>query len=89
MLDLRDLRCFVAVYDAGGFARAAQALDTSQSMISTRVMKLEHFIGVALFDRLPRGAHPTRAGRKLYLHAQRVLAEVDEIETVARDLQAA
>ena len=80
MLDLRDLQCFVAVYETRGFGRAARRLNTVQSSVSARVLRLEQQIGALLFDRLPRSARPTEKGNLLYLHACRVLAEVGELE---------
>lgn len=84
MLDLRDLRCFVAVYELRGFARAAKRLNTVQSSVSTRVRRLEHFLGAPLFDRFHRNVTPTEKGVLLYKHARQVLDQVDELETVVR-----
>lgn len=84
MLDLRDLQCFVAVYELRGFARAAKALNTVQSSVSTRVRRLEHFLGAPLFDRMHRNVMPTEKGVLLYQHARRVLDQVGELETVVR-----
>ena len=61
MLDLKDLRCFVSVYERKGFARAAAELGTVQSNISARVRRLEVEIGAPLFERLHRSIRPTPA----------------------------
>lgn len=82
MFDIKDLRCFVTVYDLRGFARAARALDTVQSNVSARILKLERLIGAPLFVRRHRSIAPTEKGDLLYLHAQRVLAEMGELESV-------
>lgn len=84
MLDLRDLRCFVAVYELRGFARAAKALNTVQSSVSTRVRRLEQFIGGPLFDRLHRNVTPTEKGELLYKYARKVLDHVGELENVVK-----
>jgi DNA-binding transcriptional LysR family regulator len=84
MLDLRDLRCFVAVYELKGFARAAKALNTVQSSVSTRVRRLEHFIGAPLFNRIHRNVTPTEKGVHLYQYARKVLDHVGELELVVR-----
>jgi DNA-binding transcriptional LysR family regulator len=89
MLDLRDLRCFVAVYETRGFARAAKNLHTVQSSISTRILKLEREIGAPLFERLHRSIAPTAKGELLYRHALRVLAEIGELETAIKGKTAA
>jgi len=82
MLDLKDLRTFVAVYELRGFARAAIALHTVQSAVSARIRKLEALLGASLFQRMHRAIEPTENGERLYRHAKRVLAEVDDLPRV-------
>lgn len=89
MLDLKDLRCFVAVYELRGFARAAADLNTVQSNVSTRIRKLEEEIGAPLFERLHRSIRPTPRGEIMYRYATRVLAEVLELETAVRTREVA
>ena len=89
MLDLKDLRCFVCVYERQGFARAAVALQTVQSNVSARIRKLEDDIGSPLFVRLHRGIRPTPKGEIMYTYATRVLAEVSELEAAMRDREVA
>ncbi len=84
MLDLKDLRCFVSVYELRGFARAAVSLNTVQSNVSTRIRKLEGDIGALLFERLHRSIQPTPKGEIMYRYATRVLAEVSELEAAVR-----
>lgn len=89
MLDLKDLRCFVAVYELKGFARAAADLNTVQSNVSTRIRKLEDEIGAPLFERLHRSIRPTPRGEIMYRYATRVLAEMLELETAVRTREVA
>ena len=89
MLDLRDLRCFMSVYERKGFARAAVELHTVQSNVSARIRKLEDEIGAPLFERLHRSIRPTEKGEIMYKYATRVLAEVSELEAAMRDRQVA
>ena len=89
MLDLKDLRCFVAVYDLQGFARAAAELNTVQSNVSARIHRLEEDIGSPLFVRLHRGIRPTAKGEIMYRYATRVLADVTELEAAVRELRVA
>ena len=84
MLHLRDLHCFVLVYELHSFSRAADSLDTVQSMISTRIQRLEQFIGAPLFLRLRRGVLPTRKGDQLYQHAKRVARDIAELESAVK-----
>ena len=89
MLDLKDLRCFVCVYDLKGFARAAVELDTVQSNVSARIRRLETEIGASLLERLHRSIRPTPKGEIMYRYATRVLAEVSQLEAAMRDRQVA
>ena len=89
MLDLKDLRCFVSVYERRGFARAAVELNTVQSNISTRIRKLEAEIGALLFERLHRSIRPTPKGEILYRYATRVFAEISALEAAVREREVA
>jgi LysR family transcriptional regulator, hydrogen peroxide-inducible genes activator len=75
-----ELRCFHAVIDAGGFSRAAERLDLSQSAVSQTIANLEHRLGASL---LHRGSppRPTEAGIRLLRFAETMLNE--ERETLA------
>jgi len=81
MLDLRDLRYFVAVFEARGFGRAAAKMKVAQSNVSMRVLRLERLLGAPLFERRHRAIAPTPRGELLYRHALRVLGEVEELES--------
>jgi LysR family nitrogen assimilation transcriptional regulator len=89
MLHLRDLYCFTQVYETRSFSRAADSLDTVQSLVSTRIQRLEQFIGAPLFVRLHRGVASTEKGELLYQHAKRVLRELAELESALRERDAA
>jgi LysR family transcriptional regulator, nitrogen assimilation regulatory protein len=84
MLHLRDLYCFTQVYETRSFSRAADSLDTVQSLISTRIQRLEQFVGAPLFVRLHRGVASTEKGELLYQHARRVLRDVADLESALR-----
>lgn len=75
-MDLRQLRHFVAVYDTGGFARAAEICHVSQPSVSASVAQLEAELGVSLFERGAFGARPTLYSRQFYDRARLVLAEL-------------
>ena len=84
MLHLRDLHCFILVYELHSFSRTADSLDTVQSLISARIHRLEQFIGAPLFVRVHRGVLPTRKGEQLYQHAKRVVSDVAELESAVK-----
>jgi DNA-binding transcriptional LysR family regulator len=89
MFHLRDLQCFVLVYELRSFSRAADRLDTVQSQVSLRIHRLEEFLNSPLFVRLHRGVMPTTKGELLYQHAKRVLAGVADMESAVKTRTAA
>jgi DNA-binding transcriptional LysR family regulator len=88
-MDIKDLRYFVAVYEEGGFARAGILLETVQSNVSARIRRLEVALGVRLFERHRRGVQATEKGEKLYRHAKRVIALLEETPVAVTGKEAA
>lgn len=76
-MELRQLRYFVAVADAGSFSGAAAALHVLQSTVSQQVQKLEDRLHTNLFERHARGVRLTQAGQDLLRSARRIILEVD------------
>jgi len=89
MLQLKDLECFVATYESGGFGRAANVLNTAQSHVSARIQRLEVAIGGQLFERLHRRIRPTKKGDVLYRHAKGVLRSINELQVAMKAQDAA
>lgn len=83
-MDVKDLRYFIAVYEARGFSRACDVLGTVQSNVSARIRGLENFFGVTLFDRRHRRVVPTESGERLYAHAKAVMATLETTERAVR-----
>lgn len=83
-MDVKDLRYFVAVYEAEGFSRASRELGTVQSNVSARVRSLEGALGVPLFERRYRRVVPTAGGDKLYRHAKKVISSLKDAERALR-----
>lgn len=61
-IELRHLRCFIAVAEAGTFRSAALNLHISQPPLTRQIHQLEEFIDAQLFERKPRGVELTKAG---------------------------
>lgn len=78
-METRDLHIFRAVYECGGFAKAAPRLNTVQSNISARIKHLEQLFDAPLFRRSRRMVEPTEAAHRLYDYAGRMLALEDEM----------
>lgn len=72
--------------DARSFSRAATTLNVKQSTISRRVLQLEERLGVKLFERTTRGAVPTENGRAFIEQARRIVTDVDNLQTTARNV---
>ncbi|MGW7203486.1 LysR family transcriptional regulator [Streptomyces sp. NPDC054837] len=78
-VDLRQLRCLVAIVDEGTFTDAALALGVSQAAVSRTLASFERALGVRLLRRTSREVTPTPTGLRVLTHARRVLAEVDDL----------
>lgn len=78
-MNLRALRYFVAIADAGSLTAAAAAVAVAQPALTRQLRELEADLGVALLLRLPRGVRLTPAGVTLYESAQRMLAEAARV----------
>jgi len=78
-VELRHLRCLVAVVDAGTFTDAAIELGISQAAVSRSVLALERRLGVRLLHRTSRSVTPTTAGVQVLARARQILNEVDEL----------
>ena len=77
-MELRHLRYFVAVDDAGNLTVAAQRmLHTSQPSLSRQIRDLEDEVGARLLTRRARGIELTPAGRAFPEHARVVLSQVE------------
>jgi DNA-binding transcriptional LysR family regulator len=78
-LELRHLRCLVAIVDAGTFTDAAIELGISQAAVSRNLMALEQVLGVRLLHRTSRAITPTTAGVHALAQARQVLAAADNL----------
>jgi DNA-binding transcriptional LysR family regulator len=78
-VELRQLRCLVAIADSGTFTDAAIELGVSQAAVSRNLLALEQQLGVRLLHRTSRSVTPTTAGVHVLARARQVLADVDEL----------
>jgi DNA-binding transcriptional LysR family regulator len=84
-LDLRLVGYFTVVAEHANFARAAAVLHVAQPSLSRQIQRLEHHLGVRLFDRTPQGSRLTEAGRAFLPQAQALLQAARQAEATARD----
>ncbi|WP_018876902.1 MULTISPECIES: hydrogen peroxide-inducible genes activator [unclassified Thioalkalivibrio] len=82
-MTLNELRYVVAVADARHFGHAAEACHVSQPSLSVAVRKFEEELGVTLFERGRGEVSVTPAGEQVIAQARRVLAEVEQLRSVA------
>lgn len=75
------LRAFVAVKEAGGFTRAAQRLNLTQSAISHQIRRLEEQVGRQLLFRTTRALTLTEDGEDFLQYAEKIL---DTLDTMSR-----
>lgn len=76
-MEIRQLRAFVAIADAGTFTAGAQRVNVTQAAISMQIRQLENETGAPLFIRAPRRVILTEAGEHLLQRARQILREHD------------
>ena len=84
-VDLLDVLAFVRVVETGAFARAAERMGISKSILSRRVARLEEQLGARLLTRTARGARPTEIGQTYYARASNILADLEAAREVVAD----
>jgi LysR family hca operon transcriptional activator len=86
-MELRHLRYFVAVAEAGSLTvAAARNLHTSQPSLSRQIRDLENEVGAQLLTRRARGIELTPAGRVFLDHARSVLSQVEAAGDAVRGI---
>ena len=73
MLDIDQLRTFVAIADTGSFTRAADIVHKTQSAVSMQMKRLEERIGRGIFERDGRASKLTEDGERLLDYARRIV----------------
>ena len=86
-MNLKALSAFCQIQRQGSLSAAAQAMNLSQPAVSRLVSGLEHEIGFALFHRDKRALRPTDEGRRFQREAERILAGIEQLGGIARDIR--
>jgi LysR family transcriptional regulator, nitrogen assimilation regulatory protein len=77
-MNLRQLKYFVSVIEAGNMTRAAEQLHVAQTALGMQIRQMEEDLGVALLTRHSRGVAPTKAGNLLHERALAIFKLIDE-----------
>jgi DNA-binding transcriptional LysR family regulator len=80
---LRAMEVFVEIVRRNGFAKAAEALDTSPANVTRYLNDLEAHLGTRLLNRSSRRMSLTESGEALYERARSILEDVAEAEAVS------
>ncbi|WP_279329084.1 LysR substrate-binding domain-containing protein [Streptomyces sp. OS603R] len=86
MLDLRQLRYFVAVAETEHVGQAAERLHMSQSPLSRQIAQLEQNLGLTLFERGQQRIRLTRDGKVFLAEVRALLQHADRLENLGRRL---
>ena len=84
-MELRQLRCLIAVTDTLHFGRAAQNLDMLPASLGRQIKLLEDSLGTRLLIRTTRSVSLTEAGRSFVEAARDIVEQADRLEASFRE----
>lgn len=84
-MELRQIRYFVGVSEAGSLLKASARLHIAQPALGQQIAALERELGARLFDRSSRGVTLTEAGKAFLEHAKVLLADAERARAAVRD----
>ena len=84
---LRAIKLFVRLAELGSFTQVADELNSSKSMVSKEVSRLEEAIGARLLHRSTRHIQLTPVGEGYLKHCREILIKLDDAEAYVQDLQ--
>ena len=77
------MRVFAKVVELGSFARAAQALDMSNTVVTRNLADLETHLGTRLLNRTTRKLSLTETGQQYLERVKHILADIDDADALA------
>lgn len=84
---LRAIQLFVRLADLGSFTRVAEQVNSSKSMVSKEISRLESDLGARLLHRSTRNVQLTHAGEGYLQRAREILSKLDDADSFVQDLQ--
>ena len=85
-MDLKYLYTFRTIVDEGGFNKAAQKLNYTQSTITFQMNQLEQELSICLFEKIGRKMVLTKAGESLIPYVDEILQSIDKLHSFESDL---
>lgn len=85
-MDLKYLYTFRTIVDEGGFNKAAQKLNYTQSTITFQMNQLEQELSTCLFEKIGRKMVLTKAGESLIPYVDEILQSIDKLHSFESDL---
>lgn len=86
-MEIRDLRNFVKVVQAGSFTKAANQSFVSQPSLSKSIKRLEEELDVELLERTTRFIRLTEEGKVVFEQSKKAISAMDEIQLHLNDLR--
>jgi len=83
-MELKNLRTFIQIAEAGSFSQAAEQLGYTQPTVSFQIKQLEEELGCRLFDRIGKKVTLTDQGETLLAHALRVHHDAQDLQEAFR-----
>ncbi|MES2898626.1 MAG: LysR family transcriptional regulator [Pseudomonadota bacterium] len=80
---LQSMRVFSKVVEHGSFARAASALEMSNTVVTRNVADLETHLGTRLLNRTTRKLSLTETGKQYLERVHHILADIDDADAIA------
>src|SRR5437868_2300543 len=87
-ISLEQWRALVAVVEQGSYAKAAEALNKTQSSVTYAIQNLQSSLGVEVFEIQGRKSKLTGTGHLLYRRARLLLEDASGLEKTARTVSA-
>ncbi len=78
-MDIHQLKTFAAVAREGNITRASKRVHLSQPAVSAHIKALEDALGLALFERTPKGMRLTTEGQRMLAKAEQTIAAHEEL----------
>jgi LysR family transcriptional regulator, nitrogen assimilation regulatory protein len=85
-VDIRQLRYFIGIVEAGSFTAASRRLRVAQPALSQHVLSLERELGTRLLQREARGVRPTPSGSSFIEHARTVLRDLERAREAVAEI---